>query len=44
MIAFGGKRAVDSQSLIAKIKNEEWGILILDEVHVVPANTFRKVI
>jgi len=44
MIAYGGKRATDTQNLINKIKNKEWGMMILDEVHVVPANTFRKVI
>ncbi len=26
------------------INSQEWGLLILDEVHVVPANVFRKVL
>ena len=26
-----------------KISEREWGLLILDEVQMVPANTFRKV-
>ena len=26
------------------IQRREWGLLLLDEVHVVPANTFRRVI
>ena len=25
------------------ISNREWGVVMLDEVHVVPAQTFRKV-
>ena len=44
MISFGGKRAKLSASLLGEIKEREWGIVILDEVHVVPANVFRKVL
>lgn len=44
MVAYSGKRAADSENMISKIKNKEWGLLLLDEVHVVPANTFRQVL
>ena len=44
MISFGGRRAKLSASLLSEIKEREWGIVILDEVHVVPANVFRKVL
>ncbi|XP_009587460.1 general transcription and DNA repair factor IIH helicase/translocase subunit XPB1-like [Nicotiana tomentosiformis] len=44
MIAFGGKRSEESEKLIEEIRNREWGLLLLDEVHVVPAQMFRKVI
>ena len=44
MISFGGQRAKLSASLIGEIKKREWGMVILDEVHVVPANVFRKVL
>ena len=44
MISFGGRRAKLSASLLGEIKEREWGIVILDEVHVVPANVFRKVL
>lgn len=44
MVAFGGKRSQESEELIEKIRNREWGLLLLDEVHVVPAHMFRKVI
>jgi DNA excision repair protein ERCC-3 len=44
MISFGGQRAKLSASLLGEIKKREWGIVILDEVHIVPANVFRKVL
>ena len=44
MISFGGQRAKLSASLLNEIKTREWGIVILDEVHIVPANIFRKVL
>jgi DNA excision repair protein ERCC-3 len=44
MISFGGRRARLSASLLGEIQEREWGIVILDEVHVVPANVFRKVL
>jgi len=44
MIAFGGKRSHQSQRVIEQIRKREWGLMILDEVHVVPAKMFRKVI
>lgn len=33
-----------SKKVMEDIQRREWGLLILDEVHVVPANTFRRVI
>ncbi|CAN4122252.1 unnamed protein product [Withania somnifera] len=44
MVAFGGKRSQESEKLIEQIRYREWGLLLLDEVHVVPAHMFRKVI
>ncbi|PIA25428.1 hypothetical protein AQUCO_11400006v1 [Aquilegia coerulea] len=44
MIAFGGKRSEESERIIEEIRNREWGLLLMDEVHVVPAHMFRKVI
>jgi len=26
------------------LTSREWGLILLDEVHVVPANTFRRVV
>ncbi|AFP65559.1 DNA repair helicase (nucleomorph) [Chroomonas mesostigmatica CCMP1168] len=44
MISFSGQRAKLSASLLNEIKSREWGIVILDEVHIVPATIFRKVL
>eukprot|EP00850_Spirogloea_muscicola_P022612 SM000303S11790 [mRNA] locus=s303:62101:67272:- [translate_table: standard] len=44
MIAFGGKRSVESERIIQDIRSREWGLLLMDEVHVVPAAMFRRVI
>uniref|UniRef100_A0A1D1Z523 DNA 3'-5' helicase n=1 Tax=Anthurium amnicola TaxID=1678845 RepID=A0A1D1Z523_9ARAE len=44
MVAFGGKRSEESEKIIEEIRTREWGLLLMDEVHVVPAHMFRKVI
>ncbi|OQS01120.1 TFIIH basal transcription factor complex helicase XPB subunit [Achlya hypogyna] len=44
MVAFGGNRAAKSAAVMALIQSREWGCILLDEVHVVPAKMFRKVI
>lgn len=44
MLSFSGKRAYDTQRVIDFITSREWGYLILDEVHVVPADMFKKVL
>jgi DNA excision repair protein ERCC-3 len=43
MIAFNQNKTITSQKIIEKIKSREWGLLVLDEVHVVPAHIFRNV-
>ncbi|KAJ3063385.1 hypothetical protein HDU98_000812 [Podochytrium sp. JEL0797] len=44
MVTFSSKRAYDAQKMMDYITSREWGLLILDEVHVVPADMFRKVL
>lgn len=44
MVSFSGQRSKLSASLIDEIKFREWGMVILDEVHIVPATIFRKVL
>jgi DNA excision repair protein ERCC-3 len=36
-------RSYDSQKVMDFIESREWGLMILDEVHVVPADMFKKV-
>ena len=42
MLAHRGKRSKDAQSVIDNINQREWGLVILDEVHVAPARMFRR--
>jgi DNA excision repair protein ERCC-3 len=44
MVAHGGKRSEHGARMMAALKGREWGLMLLDEVHVVPAAMFRKVL
>ncbi|KAJ3410423.1 hypothetical protein HDV05_003809 [Chytridiales sp. JEL 0842] len=44
MISHSGKRSWETDKMLEFINSREWGLLILDEVHVVPANVFRRVL
>eukprot|EP00301_Raphidiophrys_heterophryoidea_P007815 c12977_g2_i2.p1 GENE.c12977_g2_i2~~c12977_g2_i2.p1 ORF type:complete len:747 (+),score=202.03 c12977_g2_i2:45-2243(+) len=44
MIGFTGTRASEAQRVIDSMQKREWGLIILDEVHVVPAKIFRTVV
>lgn len=43
MVTQNTRRAHDSQQVMDFITNREWGLMVLDEVHVVPAEMFRRV-
>ncbi|KAG9240778.1 P-loop containing nucleoside triphosphate hydrolase protein [Calycina marina] len=43
MVSNSRNRSHDSQKMMEFLTGREWGLMILDEVHVVPANMFRKV-
>lgn len=43
MVANTHKRSHESQKMMDFLTAREWGLMILDEVHVVPATIFRKV-
>lgn len=44
MVTATQKRSHESQKMMDFLKKREWGLMLLDEVHVVPANMFRRVI
>ncbi|EIE26133.1 DNA repair helicase rad25 [Coccomyxa subellipsoidea C-169] len=44
MVSYSGRRSEESARVMDEIASREWGLLLLDEVHVVPAQMFRKVI
>lgn len=44
MMAYSGRRSQEAQKIMNIIQSHEWGLMILDEVHVVPAQMFRKTV
>lgn len=44
MLSFTGKRSLEAQRILEQIRRKTWGLLVLDEVHVVPAQMFRRVL
>ncbi|UZJ52759.1 hypothetical protein CBS101457_002079 [Exobasidium rhododendri] len=44
MVANTGKRSHSSQKMMNFLEQREWGFVLLDEVHVVPAAMFRRVL
>ena len=43
MVTQTRSRSYDAQKMMDFMQQREWGLMILDEVHVVPASIFRKV-
>ncbi|CAJ0928554.1 unnamed protein product, partial [Mesorhabditis belari] len=44
MLAYSGKRSYQAEQAMQYISSREWGLLLLDEVHTIPAKMFRKVL
>ncbi|KAI8321996.1 DNA repair helicase rad25 [Martensiomyces pterosporus] len=44
MVANTRKRSYEAQKMMDFLNSREWGLLLLDEVHVVPAAMFRRVV
>ncbi|KAM7223889.1 P-loop containing nucleoside triphosphate hydrolase protein [Rhypophila decipiens] len=44
MVTNNRERAHDSKKMMDFMRGREWGLMLLDEVHVVPAQIFRRVI
>ena len=40
MIGYTGHRSAEAREIMAEVSDREWGLCILDEVHVAPADTF----
>lgn len=43
MVSQTRARSYDAEKMMNWLQSREWGLMILDEVHVVPASMFRKV-
>ena len=44
MVANTHNRSHDSKKMMDFLTSREWGFILLDEVHVVPAAMFRRVV
>ena len=44
MISYGGRRSAQSAEVMQATQSREWGLMLMDEVHVVPAKMFRRVV
>ena len=44
MVAYSGRRSDEAARVMDDISGREWGLILLDEVHVVPAAMFRRVV
>uniref|UniRef100_A0A915AQ27 General transcription and DNA repair factor IIH helicase/translocase subunit XPB n=3 Tax=Parascaris univalens TaxID=6257 RepID=A0A915AQ27_PARUN len=44
MVAYTGKRTYAAEEAMKYIESLEWGLLLLDEVHTIPAKMFRRVL
>lgn len=44
MVTNNRERSHDSKKMMNFLQGREWGLMLLDEVHVVPADVFRRVI
>lgn len=44
MVANSQNRAEESKIMMQFLTSREWGLVLLDEVHVVPAALFRRVV
>ena len=43
MLAFSGERRDEAKKMMNFIQNREWGLMLLDEVQMVAAKTFRTI-
>jgi len=43
MMGYTGKRSDEGEFVLNQVRNMEWGLMVVDEVQVMPARTFRTV-
>lgn len=44
MITLTTKRSFETEKVMDWLKDQEWGLMLLDEVHTIPAKMFRRVL
>ncbi|XP_071811809.1 general transcription and DNA repair factor IIH helicase/translocase subunit XPB-like [Apostichopus japonicus] len=44
MVAHSTKRSWEADQVMQWLQNQEWGLMLLDEVHTIPAKQFRRVL
>ena len=44
MITHQQKRSYEADQTMKWLQEQEWGIMVLDEVHTIPARMFRRVL
>ena len=44
MITLTTKRSMETDKVMDWLKEQEWGLMLLDEVHTIPAKMFRRVL
>ncbi|KAL8580801.1 TFIIH basal transcription factor complex helicase XPB subunit [Nucella lapillus] len=44
MLAHSTKRSYEAEKMMEWMQNEEWGLMVLDEVQTIPAKMFRRVL
>lgn len=44
MITHGQRRSWEAEQTMKWLQAQEWGLVVLDEVHTIPAKMFRRVL
>ncbi|XP_071802961.1 general transcription and DNA repair factor IIH helicase/translocase subunit XPB-like [Asterias amurensis] len=44
MVAHSTKRSWEAEQVMKWLRDQEWGLMLLDEVHTIPAKQFRRVL
>jgi DNA excision repair protein ERCC-3 len=44
MLTFSQRRSHEAEAAMKWLQDREWGLMVLDEVHTIPAKIFRKVL